>query len=79
MENLIDYLIYALMGNDVRVTASICHIPKRRQWMLTFGFHEDVSIILDEVDLLVIKEIAANRPLDDDERQRYEKLFKLCQ
>lgn len=79
MENLIDYLIYALMGYEVRVSASVSKVTKRRQWMLSFGFHQEISIILDEADLSTIKNVATNRKLDDDERERYEKLFNLCQ
>ena len=79
MENLIDYLIYALMGYDVRVSADVSFVDRRRQWLLSFGLHKEVSIVLDEADLSVIMEIAANRTMDDDERERYEKLFKLCQ
>lgn len=81
MENLIDYLIYALMGYDVRVLKSYSfgEETKVRHWLLSFGFHKEVSIVLDDADLKVIKEITANRAMDDDERARYEKLFKLCQ
>ena len=46
--------------------------------MLNFGDHKDVTLVLDEVDIAVIKNIAANRELDDEERERYERLFELC-
>ncbi len=78
MENLIDYLIYVLMGYNVRVIPSVSAITMKREWLLLFGEHEDVSIVLDEFDLSVIKVVANNRTLDDEERRRYEKLFELC-
>lgn len=79
MENLIDYLIYALMGYNVHFAGLTSGIDGRRSWVLDFGDHKDVALVFDEVDIAVIKNIAANRELDDEERERYEKLFELCQ
>lgn len=79
MENLIDYVIYALMGYEVKVKPYVSEVSNRRQWLLSFGFHQDISLILDDADLATIKYVAENRELDDDERERYEKLFELCQ
>lgn len=76
MENLIDYLIYALCGHDYEVRRCENSRTHLRQWMITF--EGIVRIILDEADLTVLKEIYSTRTLDDDERYRYEKLFSLC-
>ena len=78
MENLIDYLIYALMGQNVHFAGRARAIGGGRSWVLNFGDHKDVTLVLDEVDIAVIKNIAANRELDDEERERYERLFELC-
>ncbi len=79
MESLIDYLILTLMSYEVSVTSCVSSVTRRRQWLMHFGFHEDIIIVLDEADLCVIREIADIRPMDDDERARYNKLFELCQ
>lgn len=79
MENLLDYLIYALMGQNAQLVNRGYGSNGRFQWMLSFGFYKDVTLVLDEVDVEVIKFIAANHTMDDEDRERYEKLFKLCQ
>lgn len=77
MENLLDYLIYALCGYDYVVKPMVkSRVNNCRQWMLSFG-HE-VSIILDEHDINVLKNLCYSRPLDDEERARYEELFLKC-
>lgn len=78
MENLIDYLIYALVGQDVHLVSKGNGADGRRQWLLNFGYHRDVTLVFDEADIEVIKYIAANRPLDEEERERYERFFELC-
>lgn len=79
MENLINYLIYALMGHNVHLASRTRGVNGKRQWILVFGDHKDIALVFDEADIDVIKYIAVNRPLDDEERKRYERLFKLCQ
>lgn len=79
MENLLDYLIYALMGQDPHLVSRSRGTCGSIQWLLNFGYHKDVALILDESDIRVIRDIAANRTMDDDERERYEMLFELCQ
>lgn len=59
MENLIDYLIYALMGQDVHLASKGHGADGRRQWLLNFGYHKDVALVFDETDIEVIKYIAA--------------------
>lgn len=78
MENLLDYLIYALMGQDAHLESRGRGVTGRLQWVLSFGYHKDVTLVIDEDDVHVIKYIAANRPMDDEDRKRYEKLFELC-
>lgn len=76
MENLLDYLIYALMGHDVSVSKGKSNVTGKRQWTLTF--EESVHIVLDESDLHVIRYLYEVRTMDDDDRARYQKLFLLC-
>lgn len=76
MENLLDYLICALMGHNVSVRKWTSDVTKKRQWMLTF--EDSVQIILDESDLHTIRYIYDVRTMDDDDRARYDKLFSLC-
>lgn len=76
MENLLDYLIYALMGHNVSVIKGTSNVTGKRQWTLTF--EERVCIVLDESDLHVIRYLYDVRSMDDDDRARYEKLFSLC-
>lgn len=82
MENLLDYLLYALFGHNV----TKCHANDGsgnsaltgRTWTIVFEGH--VYITIDEHDLLVIRHLYDERydRLDDDERNRYQKIFDLC-
>lgn len=73
MENLLDYLLYALFGHNV---TSVSRFTLK--WVITF--EDEVRISLDEDDLAVIRSLYNERYeyLDDDERARYEKIFSLC-
>ena len=76
MENLLDYLMYALCGYNYQVKRCANSGTNLRQWIITF--EGVVSIVLDESDISVLKEIYSIRTLDDEERGRYERLFSLC-
>ena len=76
MENLLDYLMYALCGYNYQVKRCANRGTNLRQWIITF--EGVVSIVLDESDISVLKEIYSIRTLDDEERGRYERLFSLC-
>ena len=77
MENLLDYLIYALCGHeyDVKPIEESC-VNRCRRWLLTFC--NEVTIVLDEYDIRILKELYQSREWDDEERARYEKLFLKC-
>lgn len=82
MENLLDYLLYALFGHNV--TSCYAHDGSGnsaltgKSWTIVFEDH--VYITLDESDLLVIRHLYDERydRLDDEERRRYIKIFELC-
>lgn len=82
MENLLDYLLYALFGHNVtdvhahEGSGSSALIGK--YWTIVFEGH--VYIALDEKDLNVIRCIYNERyeRLDSEERARYERIFDLC-
>lgn len=73
MENLLDYLLYALFGHNVTDVLRF-----NLSWVITF--EDEVRICLDEADLEVIRNLYNERyeRLDDEERARYEKIFSLC-
>lgn len=82
MENLLDYLLFALFGHNVTSVrvydGSDYHVLKGRTWTICLeGF---VTIVIDEADLRVIHELYESRKdyLDEDERKRYEKIFDIC-
>ena len=73
MEDLLDYLLYALFGH--RIT----HVKKSvNGWVITF--EDEVYICLDKDDLEVIYSLYNERfeRLDDEERARYGTIFSLC-
>lgn len=74
MENLLDYLLYALFGHNVTSVSKFNPL----KWVITF--ENEVSICLDVDDLAVIRNLYDERyeRLDDVERARYEKIFSLC-
>lgn len=82
MENLLDYLLFALFGHNVTSVrvydGSDYLVLKGRTW--TICLEECVTIALDEADLRVIRELYESRKdyLDEDERKRYEKIFDIC-
>lgn len=82
MENLLDYLLYALFGHnvtDVHPHSGSGHDALTgKTWTITF--EGQVYITLDEHDIAVIREIYNMRYgcLDNVERARYEKIFSLC-
>lgn len=76
MENLLDYLIYALMGHDVSASKGTSNVTGKRQWTLTFEGR--VHIVLDEYDLHTIRSMYEVRNMDNEDRARYKKLFSLC-
>lgn len=54
MENLLDYVIYALLGHNYEVgRRSIGHDGKTSQWMVTF--EDNVQLVFDERDVRVLK------------------------
>lgn len=82
MENLLDYLLFALFGHNVTSVhvfdGSDYNVLKGRTW--TICLEGCVSFTLDEDDLRVIHEIYESRKnyLDEDERKRYDKIFNIC-
>ena len=82
MENLLDYLLYALFGHNVTDVhtneGSGCSAIMGRTW--TIVFEDRVYITLDECDLNVIRSIYKERydRMHSDERMRFERIFELC-
>lgn len=76
MENLLDYLMYALCGHNYQVKRLENNCRNKKQWLISF--EGVVTIILDEADISVLRTIYNSRTLDIDERERYERLFSLC-
>lgn len=82
MENLLDYLLYALFGHNVTAVhtneGSDSLALTGKSW--TIVFEDSVYIILDEHDIHVIRSIYDERyeRLDSDERLRYERIFDIC-
>lgn len=76
MENLLDYLMYALCGHNYQVKRLANNCRDKKQWLISF--EGVVRIILDDSDISVLRSIYNSRPLDADERERYERLFSLC-
>lgn len=82
MENLLDYLLYALFGHNV--TKVYTHEGSGngalsvKTW--TIAFEDRVHIALDENDIRVIRLIYDMRyaRLDSEERLRYERIFDIC-
>lgn len=82
MENLLDYLLYALFGHnvtDVHPHAGSGHSALTgKTWTIVFEGH--VYITIDESDLEIIRYLYENREerLDAEERARYMRIFDLC-
>lgn len=82
MENLLDYLLYALFGHNVTNVHSRSgsghDALTGKMW--TIVFEDQVYITLDEDDLAVIRCLYNERyeHLGDEERSRYTKIFDLC-
>lgn len=82
MENLLDYLLYALFGHNVTNVyandGSGHSALTGRTWTIVFEGH--VFITLDEHDFRIIRSIYDERyeRLDSEERRRYERIFDLC-
>lgn len=82
MENLLDYLLYALFGHNVtevyQHAGSGNSALSGKTWTIVFEGH--VYITLDENDLAVIRYLYDERKerLDSEERRRYERIFDLC-
>lgn len=82
MENLLDYLLYALFGHNV--TGCYAHNGDGHSGLTgktwTIIFEDRVFITLDTNDLKIIRHLYEERCefLDDDDRRRYNKIFDLC-
>lgn len=82
MENLLDYLLYALFGHNV--TAVYTNAGSGHDALVgkswTIVLEDQVYFTLDEHDIRVIRSIYDERyeRLDCIERARYEKIFNLC-
>lgn len=82
MENLLDYLLYALFGHNV--TNVLSHEGSGHDTLTgktwTIILEDHVYFTLDEYDLHVIRSIYDKRLeyLDSEERARYKKIFNLC-
>ena len=82
MENLLDYLLYALFGHNVTNVYTNADSGNSalmgRSWTIVLEGH--VYFILDECDLQIIRNLYDMRAerLADDERAIYMKIFDLC-
>lgn len=78
MENLLDYLLYALFGHNVTSVSRGSNSLVPVNW--TICLEDQVYFTLDEHDLNVIKQLYDERKpyLNDEERARYEKIFNAC-
>lgn len=82
MENLLDYLLYALFGHEVtdvfKNASSGYGALNEKTW--TIVFEGSVYITIGESDLKIIRCIYENREerLDAEERARYMRIFDLC-
>lgn len=82
MENLLDYLLYALFGHNVSEVytnkGSGHDALMGKTW--TIVLEGQVYFTLDESDLQVIRSLYEKRydRLYDDERERYHKIFNAC-
>lgn len=79
MENLLNYLLCALMQQnvtDVRVGES--SIGRGKIW--TFWLEDTIHFTFDEADLIVIRSLYHERYewIDEDERECYLKIFNAC-
>lgn len=73
MENLLEYLVYALLGHDYTVDPrSIGCDGKTSQWMIRIA--EEVRIIVDENDVKVLR-FMADTSKDPDTVERITKLL----
>lgn len=82
MENLLDYLLYALFGHNVTNVYSHegsgnCALTGK-SW--TIVFEGQVYITLDESDLQIIRHLYDMRAehLNAEERARYMRIFDMC-
>lgn len=74
MENLLEYVIYALLGHNYEVGAhSLSYDGHTSQWMVTF--EGDVRLIFDENDVRTL-EFMKETTEDADVRERIGKLQK---
>lgn len=82
MENLLDYLLCALMGHNVTDVysheGSGHNALTGKSW--TICLEDQVFFTLDESDLQVIHSLYERRYewMNDDERARYLKIFNAC-
>lgn len=82
MENLLDYLLCALMGHNV--TNVFSHEGSGHDALTgktwTICLEDQVYFTLDECDLRVIKSLYDSKYdwLDDESRARYLKIFNAC-
>lgn len=82
MENLLDYLLYALFGHEVtdvfKNTGSGYSALTEKSW--TIVFEGSVYITIGESDLKIIRSLYDIREerLDAEERARYMRIFDLC-
>lgn len=82
MENLLDYLLYALFGHNVTSVIKNdgrCNGALRlTSW--TISLEDSVYFTLDENDLAVIRALYEERKavIDAEECARYKKIFDIC-
>ena len=74
MENLLEYVIYALLGHDYEVGArSLSYDGHTSQWMVKF--EGNVRLIFDEKDVCTL-EFMQKTTEDPDVRERIGELLK---
>lgn len=78
MENLLDYLLYALFGRNVTSVKKSSNNLGVKYWII--GLEVQVYFSLDENDLAVIRALYKDRKerLDVEECARYMKIFETC-
>lgn len=74
MENLLEYVIYALLGHNYEVgDRSLSYDGRTSQWMVTF--EKNVCLIFDEKDVCTL-EFMQETTEDHDVRDRIAELLK---
>lgn len=77
MEDFIDYVIHCLMTCEVKSRKTT--VAGKSAWVMVFN--DSVIMTFDSGDVGVVRSIYENRKyiLNDDERDKYQRFFSICQ